>query len=41
MEIYCVSCIEYTENENSNARKTKQNTLMLLSKLINVLCCLW
>ena len=31
METYCVSCKKYTENENSNARKTKQNRLMLLS----------
>ena len=31
METYCVSCKKYTENENSDARKTKQNRLMLLS----------
>ena len=31
MEVYCVSCKKYTENENSNVRKTKQNRLMLLS----------
>ena len=31
METYCVSCKENTANENSNARKTKQNRLMLLS----------
>ena len=31
METYCVSCKKYTENENSNVRKTKQNRLMLLS----------
>ena len=31
METYCVSCKKYTENENSNVRKTKQNWLMLLS----------
>ena len=31
METYCASCKEYTENENSNIRKTKQNRLMLLS----------
>ena len=31
MEIYCVSCKKYTENENSNVRKTKQNRIMLLS----------
>ena len=31
METYCVSYKKYTENENSNARKTKQNRLMLLS----------
>ena len=31
MEIYCVSFKKYTEKENSNIRKTKQNRLMLLS----------
>ena len=31
MEPYCVSCKKFTENENSNVRKTKQNRLMLLS----------
>ena len=31
METYCVSYKKYTENENSNARKTKQNRLMLLT----------
>ena len=31
METYCVICKKYTANENSNARKTKQNRLMLLS----------
>ena len=31
METYCVSCKIYTENENSNVRKTKHNRLMLLS----------
>ena len=31
MGTYCVSCKNYTENENSNVRKTKQNRLMLLS----------
>ena len=31
METYCVSCTKYTENENSNVRKTKQNRSMLLS----------
>ena len=31
MESYCVSCKKYTENENTNVRKTKQNRLMLLS----------
>ena len=31
METYCVSCRRYTENKNSNVRKTKQNRLMLLS----------
>ena len=30
METYCVSCKKYTENENSNFRKTKRNRLMLL-----------
>ena len=32
METYCVSCKKYTENENSNVRKTKQNRLMLSLK---------
>ena len=31
METCCVSCKKYTENENSNVRKIKQNRLMLLS----------
>ena len=31
METYYVSCKIYTENENSNVRKTKQNRLMFLS----------
>ena len=31
METYFVSCKKYTDNENSNVRKTKQNRLMLLS----------
>ena len=31
MEICCVSCKEYTANENSNVRKTKQNKSMLWS----------
>ena len=31
MEAYCVSCKKYTTNENSRFRKTKQNSLMLLS----------
>ena len=31
METYCVSSKKYTENENSNVRKTKQSRLMLLS----------
>ena len=31
MEIYCVSGKKYTENKNSNVRKTKQNRLILLS----------
>ena len=31
METYYVSCKKHTANENSIVRKTKQNTLMLLS----------
>ena len=31
METYCVSCKKNTANENSNVRKTKQNSSMLLS----------
>ena len=31
METYCVSCKKSTANDNSSVRKTKQNTLMLLS----------
>ena len=31
METDCVSCKKYSENENSNVRKTKQKRLMLLS----------
>ena len=31
METYCASCKIYTENENWNVRKTKQNRLTLLS----------
>ena len=31
METYCVSCKKYNANENSSARKTKQNRLMFLS----------
>ena len=31
MEMCCVSCEKYTANENSNVRKAKQNSLMLLS----------
>ena len=31
MKMYCVSCKKYTENQNSNVRKTKQNRLILLS----------
>ena len=30
METYCVSCKNYTANEKSSVRKTKQNILMLL-----------
>ena len=36
METYCVSCKKNTENKNSDARKTKQNRLMLL--LICAVC---
>ena len=31
METYCVSCKQYTANENSSVKKAKQNRLMLLS----------
>ena len=31
METYCVICKKYTDNKNSNVRKTKLNRLMLLS----------
>ena len=31
METDCVSCKKNTANENSSARKTKQNRLILLS----------
>ena len=31
MKTCCVSCKKYTEIENSNVRRTKQNKLMLLS----------
>ena len=31
METYYVSCKIYTENKNSNVRKTKQSRLMFLS----------
>ena len=31
METYCASCKKNTANGNSSVRKTKQNTLMLLS----------
>ena len=31
METYCISCKNFTGNENSNFRKTKQNRLMPLS----------
>ena len=30
MENYCVSCKNYTVNENSSVKKTKQNRLKLL-----------
>ena len=31
MEMYSFSCRKYSANENSNARKTEQNRLTLLS----------
>ena len=31
METYCFSCKNYTANENSSVKNTKQNRLMLLS----------
>ena len=31
METHCVNCKKNTANENSSAKNTKQNTLMLLS----------
>ena len=31
MGAYCVNCKKYTESENLNVTKTKQNRLMLLS----------
>ena len=31
MEAYCISCKKYTTNENSSVRKTKENSLILLS----------
>ena len=34
METYCISCKKYTENENSNVRKTKRNRLMPLSNCV-------
>ena len=36
METYCVSCKKYTENENSNVRKTKQkkSTFIKTSRLL-------
>ena len=34
MERYYVNCKKYTENENSNIKKTKQNRLMLLSNCV-------
>ena len=33
METHYVSCEKYVANENSNARKIKQNRLMLLSNI--------
>ena len=37
METYYVSCKEYTTNENSNVRKTKQKKIRGFIKL----CYLW
>ena len=37
METHCISCKRYNANENSNALKTKQNRLMLLSNVLFVL----
>ena len=34
METYCVSCKKYTENENSNVKKTKKNRLMFFSTCV-------
>ena len=31
MKTYCFSCKKYTANENSSAKQTEQNRLMLLS----------
>ena len=31
METYCVTCKNYTANENPSVKKAKQNRLMLLS----------
>ena len=31
METYCASCKKYTADKNSSVKKTKQNSLMLLS----------
>ena len=31
MDTYCISCKKNTENENSSARRTKQNRLILAS----------
>ena len=30
METYCVSCKKYTEDKNSNVRRTKKSRLILL-----------
>ena len=35
METYCDSYNKNNENENSRVRKTKQNTLLLLSNCVN------
>ena len=34
METYCVSCKKNTGNKNYTVKRTKQNTLMLLSNCV-------